>query len=176
MAFERSRSVRYPAVKLSPLTELSNQHATLIANSLLLEVAQVRSAFEKFKAKADQRREADRQCGVCGSAEPGHEEHGAMLLCDRELDSGVRCNRGFHQRCLDPPLEDDDIPLGSFYCPDRACATLILVVKLAFKSAQPSPLRSKLEVFAVPKSVRPTVLRLFCCLQFPLSGRSGEWL
>ena len=105
---------------MSPLTELSNQHATLIANSLLLEVAQVRSAFEKFKAKADQRREADRQCGVCGSAEPEHEEHGAMLLCDRELDSGVRCNRGFHQRCLDPPLEDDDIPLGSFYCPEHA--------------------------------------------------------
>ena len=63
MAFERTQ----PA-----LSELSDWRATLIANSLLLEVTQVRSAFKKFKAKLDQQREAAREFEVCGSADPEH--------------------------------------------------------------------------------------------------------
>ena len=102
--------------------ELSGWRAGLIASSLMLEVAQVRMAFQKMLAYAkaqNEAREARRKCEVCGSAEAEHEELGSMLLCGHSADGGSTCNRGYHQRCLDPPLDDDDIPLGEFYCPEH---------------------------------------------------------
>ena len=58
-----------------------------------------------------------RSCPVCGSTDAQHHDLGAMLLCGHPLGMGRLCNRGYHQRCLDPPLDDDDVPLGEFYCP-----------------------------------------------------------
>lgn len=35
---------------------------------------------------------------------------GALLYCDS-------CPRAFHMWCLDPPMEDDDVPSGAWFCP-----------------------------------------------------------
>ena len=101
-------------------SELSNWRATLIAGGLLLEVAQIRSAFEKFEEHGHLRREVDRECEVCGSTDAQHDDLGAMLLCGHPRGTGRLCNCGYHQRCLGPPLVDDDVPLGEFYCPMHA--------------------------------------------------------
>ena len=76
--------------------------------------------FTKLKERAKEVAEAARQCEVCHSADAEHSEYGSMLLCGQSPGGGARCLRGFHQRCLDPPLDDDDVPLGEFYCPEHA--------------------------------------------------------
>lgn len=99
---------------------LSNWRATLIAGSLLLEVAQVRSAFKKFEEYRLLHPPVDCECEVCGSTDAVHDVLGVMLLCGHSIGRGKICKAGYHQRCVDPPLDDDDIPLGEFYCPKHA--------------------------------------------------------
>ncbi|KAL0903636.1 hypothetical protein M5K25_028028 [Dendrobium thyrsiflorum] len=54
-------------------------------------------------------------CGKCGSKEVSADND--IILCD-----GV-CERGFHQKCLNPPLLIEDIPTGDegWLCPQCDC-------------------------------------------------------
>ncbi|KAI0511360.1 hypothetical protein KFK09_011990 [Dendrobium nobile] len=54
-------------------------------------------------------------CGKCGSKEVSADND--IILCD-----GV-CERGFHQKCLNPPLLSEDIPTGDegWLCPQCDC-------------------------------------------------------
>ena len=56
---------------------------------------------------------ADLACAKCGSVDAEHPELGTMLLCEAQ-EGGRVCNRGFHLRCLSPPLSR--VPRGRWYC------------------------------------------------------------
>ena len=62
--------------------------ATLIAGSLLLEVAQVHSAFKKFEEHGHLWQEVDHECEVCGSTDAQHDDLGVMLICGHPLGTG----------------------------------------------------------------------------------------
>ncbi|XRB11974.1 hypothetical protein RI054_03g18080 [Pseudoscourfieldia marina] len=55
-------------------------------------------------------------CEVCRSEEAHHPKKGAMLICDHKDANGKHdCNKGYHQRCLFPPVTV--IPEGDWICP-----------------------------------------------------------
>eukprot|EP00298_Acanthocystis_sp_HF-20_P018430 c21967_g2_i6.p1 GENE.c21967_g2_i6~~c21967_g2_i6.p1 ORF type:complete len:676 (-),score=323.43 c21967_g2_i6:1087-3114(-) len=60
-------------------------------------------------------------CSICGSGEVTPEND--ILLCDRE-----GCDRGFHQKCLDPPITNTAELPDDWFCP--ACDCLLDCIEL----------------------------------------------
>jgi PHD-finger/ELM2 domain len=90
--------------------------------------------------------DAPDECSIC-------QKQGFLIVCDR-------CINAFHLRCLDPPLEERDIPDGGWYCPE--CASQLPVPTLLLNRAVPRKPRGA-------SSVAPTRM----LLRSTQKGRAG---
>ena len=76
-------------------------------------------------------------CSKCGGGDADEDDENDILLCDLE-----RCNRAYHQKCVDPPVSTADIPPGdeSWFCAECACyLTALAIVNEEFETDADSP-------------------------------------
>ena len=92
----------------------------MIGKTLNLQATAVRQLFDVMNDKQRRDDERNTPCEECGSNTTMHNEFGKMLLCDAIVGGGGRCNKGWHLGCLDPPIDEDDEPLGRWFCPEHA--------------------------------------------------------
>ena len=76
-------------------------------------------------------------CSKCGGGDADEDDENDILLCDLE-----RCNRAYHQKCVDPPVSTADIPPGdeSWFCAECECyLTALAIVNEEFETDADSP-------------------------------------
>jgi hypothetical protein len=105
--------------KLKPNTELENAHKKIVKGKRLIKdsLQELVSLYGKDKQfdflanDCSNVQPEDICCSHCFGTETN--EHNDILLCDFE-----GCNRAYHQKCQDPPIETKDIPIDEeeWYC------------------------------------------------------------